>query len=66
MTSCRPYRQAMDRAAAVAEIRRCSGAYWSPEVVRALLGVLEGDGAAGDSPVARPTPPAGTEMRPPA
>ncbi|HET8757754.1 MAG TPA: HD-GYP domain-containing protein [Solirubrobacteraceae bacterium] len=39
MTTTRPYRQAMDHAAAAAELRRCSGTQFDPTVVEALLAV---------------------------
>lgn len=40
MVSDRPYRAAMDRAAALQELRRGSGSQFDPKVVEALLGVL--------------------------
>ena len=40
MTSDRPYRSAMPRAEALAELRRCAGAQFDPDVVQALLDVL--------------------------
>ena len=41
MTSDRPYRRALPRHAAVAELREHSGTQFDPRVVDALLGVLE-------------------------
>lgn len=52
MTSDRPYREAMSEEDACAELRRCSGTQFAPEVVEALLaalrtrGVRTGDAAA--------------------
>jgi HD-GYP domain-containing protein (c-di-GMP phosphodiesterase class II) len=40
MTTTRPYRQAMDPAAAAAELVRCSGSQFDPVVVEALLAVV--------------------------
>jgi HD-GYP domain-containing protein (c-di-GMP phosphodiesterase class II) len=40
MTSDRPYRAAMDAAAAVAEVRRCAGTQFDRAVVDALADVL--------------------------
>jgi putative nucleotidyltransferase with HDIG domain len=37
MTSNRPYRRALDHQAAVAEVARCSGTQFDPEVVRIFL-----------------------------
>ncbi len=37
----RSYREAMPFAKAVAELERCSGTQFDPQVVRALLGVVE-------------------------
>jgi HD-GYP domain-containing protein (c-di-GMP phosphodiesterase class II) len=39
MTTTRPYRKAMDAAAAAAELQRCSGSQFDPAVVEALLAV---------------------------
>jgi len=39
MTTTRPYREAMDTAAAAAELQRCSGSQFDPAVVEALLAV---------------------------
>ncbi len=41
MRSDRPYRKALTREEALAEIRRCTGAQFDPEVVRALLSVID-------------------------
>jgi HD-GYP domain-containing protein (c-di-GMP phosphodiesterase class II) len=41
MTSVRPYRGALEREEALAELERCSGAQFDPEVVDALLGAIE-------------------------
>jgi HD-GYP domain-containing protein (c-di-GMP phosphodiesterase class II) len=40
MTTTRPYRQAMEPAAAAAELVRCSGSQFDPVVVEALLAVV--------------------------
>jgi HD-GYP domain-containing protein (c-di-GMP phosphodiesterase class II) len=40
MTTTRPYREAMDPASAAAELRRCSGSQFDPNVVEALLAVV--------------------------
>ncbi len=44
MTSGRPYRQAMTREDAIAELRQCSGSQFDPEVVEIFLEVLEAGG----------------------
>jgi len=41
MTSDRPNRQAMARNSAMAELKKCSGTHFDPEVVRAFLEVLQ-------------------------
>ncbi len=41
MTSERPYRGALEREDALAELERCSGAQFDPEVVEALLSAIE-------------------------
>jgi diguanylate cyclase (GGDEF)-like protein len=40
MTTNRPYRQAIDAQAAIAELRRCAGSQFDPAVVEQLCGVL--------------------------
>jgi HD-GYP domain-containing protein (c-di-GMP phosphodiesterase class II) len=40
MTSDRPYRSAMPKEDAIAELRRCSGTQFDPEIVHAFLRVL--------------------------
>jgi HD-GYP domain-containing protein (c-di-GMP phosphodiesterase class II) len=40
MTSNRPYRQARSKEAAVAELERCAGELYDPEVVKAFLEIL--------------------------
>jgi HD-GYP domain-containing protein (c-di-GMP phosphodiesterase class II) len=40
MTTTRPYRTAMNPAAAAAELQRCSGSQFDPTVVEALLAVV--------------------------
>ena len=45
MTTTRPYRAAMDPAAAAAELQRCSGSQFDPTVVEALLAVAGSRGA---------------------
>jgi len=42
MTTRRPYRDAMTVDAAVAELRRCSGSQFDPQVVDILVGILGG------------------------
>ncbi|HEY4744525.1 MAG TPA: HD-GYP domain-containing protein, partial [Desulfuromonadaceae bacterium] len=44
MTTDRPYRRGLERAVALEEIRRCSGAQFDPMVVEAFLGMWEEDG----------------------
>jgi HD-GYP domain-containing protein (c-di-GMP phosphodiesterase class II) len=41
MTTTRPYREAMDPAAAAAELQRCAGSQFDPTVVDALLAVAD-------------------------
>jgi len=41
MTSDRPYRTAMPQEVAVAEIKRCSGTQFDPEIVAALVSLLD-------------------------
>lgn len=41
MTSSRPYRRALSRDAAVAEMRRCAGAQWPHDLTEAFLAFLE-------------------------
>ncbi|UCG53624.1 MAG: HD domain-containing protein [Candidatus Latescibacterota bacterium] len=41
MTSDRPYRQAMSKADAIAELKRCSGTSFDPKVVNVFLEILE-------------------------
>jgi HD-GYP domain-containing protein (c-di-GMP phosphodiesterase class II) len=41
MTTDRSYRTAMTRKEAVAELRRCSGTDFDPEVVEALVATIE-------------------------
>ena len=43
MTSDRPYRRAMSRPRAIAELRRCAGTQFDPSVIDALLSVLADD-----------------------
>lgn len=43
MTSDRAYSAPMDRADAIAELRRCSGSHFDPHVVKTLCAVLEGE-----------------------
>jgi putative nucleotidyltransferase with HDIG domain len=49
MTTTRSYRRAMPLAEAVAELRRCSGTHFDPQVVAALLATIEGSGGAAES-----------------
>jgi response regulator RpfG family c-di-GMP phosphodiesterase len=42
MTSDRPYRRRISREEAVAEINRCSGTQFSPEIVAAFLAIIDG------------------------
>jgi HD-GYP domain-containing protein (c-di-GMP phosphodiesterase class II) len=41
MTSDRPYRRAMSKVDAVAELKRCAGSSFDPKVVKVFLAVLE-------------------------
>jgi putative nucleotidyltransferase with HDIG domain len=43
MTTTRSYRKAMSPPDAVAELRRCAGTQFDPQVVDALVGVVEGE-----------------------
>jgi HD-GYP domain-containing protein (c-di-GMP phosphodiesterase class II) len=45
MTTDRSYRAAMTHEAAVAELRRCAGTQFDPEVVEALVAVADRHGA---------------------
>jgi diguanylate cyclase (GGDEF)-like protein len=46
MLAKRPYREARSRSSAIAELRRCSGTQFDPQVVEAVIGALEaGPGA---------------------
>ena len=40
MTSDRVYRAAMSQAEAIAELRRCAGSHFDPDVVDALVAVV--------------------------
>ena len=44
MTSDRPYRKALSSAAAMAELKRCSGTQFDAELVEAFLEVVEEQG----------------------
>ena len=46
MTSDRPYRRALSQAHALAEIERCAGAQFDPELARVFLELFESDLAA--------------------
>jgi HD-GYP domain-containing protein (c-di-GMP phosphodiesterase class II) len=48
MTSNRPYRDGMPYAKAIAELKRCTGTQFDPDVVAAFLKVIEDEGL-GDS-----------------
>ncbi len=45
MTNDRPYRKAMGNEEAIAELERCSGSHFDPEIVKAFLGILEENSA---------------------
>lgn len=45
MTTDRPYRPAPGKEYAIAELKRCSGTQFDPEVVKAFLRALEGEGS---------------------
>jgi HD-GYP domain-containing protein (c-di-GMP phosphodiesterase class II) len=51
MTTTRPYREALDSAAAASEVVRCAGTQFDPVVVEALLAIV-GPPAAAELPVA--------------
>jgi diguanylate cyclase (GGDEF)-like protein/PAS domain S-box-containing protein len=59
MTSDRPYRNAMSPEVALAELRRCAGAEFDPNVVDAFVAALSGH----DLPPARPSGAAYYELR---
>ena len=44
MVTDRAYRAACDRSEAIAELRRCSGTQFDPQVVEALISVLDAAG----------------------
>ena len=50
MVTNRAYRDARDRATAIAELRRCSGTQFDPEVVEAFVSALEAVGSRGPGP----------------
>ncbi len=61
MTTTRSYRQAMPLGAAIAEMRRCVGSHFDPEVVAALLCIVDTSALTEDSarirtPAASPDP----------
>jgi HD-GYP domain-containing protein (c-di-GMP phosphodiesterase class II) len=45
MVSTRPYREALDHDSAMAELRRCAGTQFDPEVVDAFEALVEGERA---------------------
>ncbi len=47
MVADRPYRTSMSQEGAIEELRRCSGTYFDPRVVEALIEVLEDAGSEG-------------------
>ena len=53
MTTDRPYREALTRGDALAELRRHAGTQFDPEVVTALVAVVENWGAAMPEPLSR-------------
>ena len=60
MTSDRPYRAGMEVEDAVAELRRCSGTQFEPEIVEALAHLVE-EGEAHRAGHARPRSLSGTQ-----
>jgi len=54
--STRPYRTARDQAAALAELRRCSGTQFHPAVVRACVALVEGQQHHTGKRLAEPAP----------
>lgn len=54
MTTNRPYRQALGRDSAFAELRRCAGTQFDPEVVESLIAVVERSARARSIPGAVP------------
>jgi len=55
MTSTRPYRPALSVAAALAELRRCSGTQFCPAVVGAMEGLVERGDTRLPAPLVEPT-----------
>ncbi len=49
MVSDRPYRKALSVAEAVAELRRCAGSQFDPEVVEAFVSIVEADSATSEA-----------------
>jgi HD-GYP domain-containing protein (c-di-GMP phosphodiesterase class II) len=43
MITDRPYRRALPKESALAELRRCSGTQFDPEVVEVFIEILESD-----------------------
>jgi HD-GYP domain-containing protein (c-di-GMP phosphodiesterase class II) len=63
MTSNRPYRKAMPLEKAIAELRRCAGTQFDPQVVEAFIAVLEEQARTGGGSTA--APPAFRDQAPP-
>jgi HD-GYP domain-containing protein (c-di-GMP phosphodiesterase class II) len=55
MTTDRPYRSARGADDAIAELRRCSGSQFDPQVVQAIEGILDPRGRAAETATPEPT-----------
>lgn len=55
MTTDRPYRKALSREAAIAEVKRCSGTQFDPQVVEVFLQILMEEEKEGDKSISMST-----------
>lgn len=51
MTTDRPYRKALSKSVAVAELQRCAGTQFDPDIVKAFIEVIENESTAGEGKV---------------